>query len=285
MVDTANAVLTLAPETNGEVAYRAFKAEEAKVGVPLVDLAEPYRGVRYTFADLVQQPRRILTSPCWSGIVNDGRAYTGFSMNVDRLVPWRTVTGRQQFYLDHELYIEFGENLPTYKAKPGPFTLNELENSTTDGNAVLVNVLTPHGKWHIHTTFMDNLRMLTLSRGVEPCWMNDLDAETIGVVDNDWVEIYNDNGVVVTRAAVSARIPRGIAIYYHAPERTISVPKSPIRGDRRAGGHNSLTRVRLNPVLLAGGYGQFTYAFNYWGPTGVTRDTFVYIRKLPELNW
>ena len=285
VVDTANAVLTLAPETNGEVAYRAFKAEEAKVGVPLVDLAEPYRGVRYTFADLVQQPRRILTSPCWSGIVNDGRAYTGFSMNVDRLVPWRTVTGRQQFYLDHELYIEFGENLPTYKAKPGPFTLNELENSTTDGNAVLVNVLTPHGKWHIHTTFMDNLRMLTLSRGVEPCWMNDLDAETIGVVDNDWVEIYNDNGVVVTRAAVSARIPRGIAIYYHAPERTISVPKSPVRGDRRAGGHNSLTRVRLNPVLLAGGYGQFTYAFNYWGPTGVTRDTFVYIRKLPELNW
>ena len=285
VVDTANAVLFLAPETNGEVSYRAFKAEEAKVGVPLADLAEPYRGVRYTFADLVQQPRRVLTSPCWSGIVNDGRAYTGFSMNVDRLVPWRTVTGRQQFYLDHELYIEFGENLPTFKAKPGPFTLNELENSGGEGKTVLVNILTPHGKWHIHTTFMDNQRMLTLSRGVEPCWVNDLDAESIGVVDNDWVEVYNDNGVVVTRAAVSARIPRGVAIYYHAPERTISVPKSPIRGSRRAGGHNSLTRVRLNPVLLAGGYGQFTYGFNYWGPTGVTRDTFVYIRKLPELSW
>ena len=50
--------------------------------------------------------------------------------------------------------------------------------------------------------------------------------------------------------------------------------------NRRAGGHNSLTRVRLKPVLMIGGYGQFTYHFNYWGPTGVNRDTSVRIRKL-----
>jgi nitrate reductase / nitrite oxidoreductase, alpha subunit len=283
-VDAANAILRLAPETNGEVAYRAFQAEEVKTGLPLADLAEGYRGSSYTFLDLVAQPRRILTSPCWSGIVNDGRAYSGYTLNVDRLLPWRTLTGRQHLYLDHPLYIEFGEQLPAYKPKPGPFVMRELENSK-DGGALLVNILTPHGKWHIHTTYMDNLRMLTLSRGVEPCWLNDQDALAIGVADNDWVEVFNDNGVVVTRAAVSARLPRGIALYYHAPERTISVPKSPLRGNKRAGAHNSLTRARLNPVLLAGGYGQFTYAFNYWGPTGFNRDTFVYIRKLPRLNW
>ena len=49
--------------------------------------------------------------------------------------------------------------------------------------------------------------MMTLSRGVEPFWINDKDAAEIGVEDNDWVEAYNDNGVVVTRAVVSARIP------------------------------------------------------------------------------
>jgi nitrate reductase alpha subunit len=32
---------------------------------------------------------------------------------------------------------------------------------------------------------------------------------------------------------------------------------------------------------MMGGYAQFTYGFNYWGPTGVNRDTFVYVRKLP----
>ena len=32
--------------------------------------------------------------------------------------------------------------------------------------------------------------------------------------------------------------------------------------------NNSLDRVNLKPVLMCGGYAQFTYSFNYWGPTG-----------------
>jgi nitrate reductase alpha subunit len=38
--------------------------------------------------------------------------------------------------------------------------------------------------------------------------------------------------------------------------------------------------VRLKPTLMAGGYGQFTFALNYWGPTGNNRDTWVLVRKL-----
>ena len=61
---------------------------------------------------------------------------------------------------------------------------------------------------------------------------------------------------------------------YHAPERTHGIPKSPLRKNRRAGwGHNSLTRTRLKPNFMIGGYGQFTYHFNYWGPVGCNRDT------------
>ena len=54
------------------------------------------------------------------------------------------------------------------------------------------------------------------------------------------------------------------------------------RGNRRAGGHNSLTRTRLKPLFMIGGYAQFTWAFNYWGPQGVNRDTFVLVRKLAK---
>jgi nitrate reductase alpha subunit len=46
--------------------------------------------------------------------------------------------------------------------------------------------------------------------------------------------------------------------------------------------NNSLTRARLKPVLMAGGYAQFSYAFNYWGPTGVNRDTFVFVRRIDK---
>ncbi len=279
-VHAANVILALAPETNGEAAYRAFKAHEEKVGLPLADLAEPYRGVRMTFEDIVTQPRRLLTSPIWSGLTNEGRPYSPFTYNVERLVPWRTLTGRQQFYLDHPGYIAFGEHLPTYKPKCDPVAYGDLRKSEQEEGTLLLNYLTPHGKWHIHSTYYDNHRMLTLSRGIEPFWLNDREAESVGIADNDWVEVHNDHGVVVTRAVVSSRIPPGVCIFYHSPERTISVPKSPLRGNRRAGGHNSLTRTRLKPVLMMGGYGQFTYHFNYWGPTGVNRDTHVLVKKL-----
>ena len=69
----------------------------------------------------------------------------------------------------------------------------------------------------------------------------------------------------------------------NAPERTVGIPKSPLRGHRRAGSHNSLTRTRINPVQLAGGYAQFTYGFNYWGPIGVfTSDSYAIVRKLDQ---
>ena len=50
--------------------------------------------------------------------MNRGRAYAAFTYNVEKLVPWRTLTGRQHFYLDHEMYLAYGENLPTYKPSP-----------------------------------------------------------------------------------------------------------------------------------------------------------------------
>ncbi len=74
-------------------------------------------------------------------------------------------------------------------------------------------------------------------------------------------------------------------LQYHAPERTYSVPKSPLRKGKRAGGHNSLTRIRMKPNLMVGGYGQFTFHFNYWGPTGSMGSHFAThgeVRGVPE---
>ncbi|KAA0236237.1 MAG: Respiratory nitrate reductase 1 alpha chain [Acidimicrobiales bacterium] len=285
-LDTCNMLLHLAPETNGEVSYAGFKAEEERVGLPLADMAENVRDVRMTFLDITRQVRRTLISPCWSGMVNQGRAYAAWTMNVERLLPWRTLTGRQGLYVDHPYYLDFGEHLPTYKPKLDPVKTRDIVHSQVDDKSLVLNYITPHGKWNIHSTYKDNHRMLTLSRGMDPIWINDKDAARVGLVDNDWVEVYNDNGVVVTRTAVSARVQPGTCLYYHAVERTIYVPKSQQRGGRRAGGHNSLTRTRINPVLLAGGYAQFNYGFNYWGPIGIfTRDTYAVVRKLEKLEW
>ncbi len=284
-LEVCNMILRFATVTNGELAYRSYKDLEVKVGLPLAQLAEKNRGHRVDFKDLQARPVRILNSPMWSGQVENGRAYAPFTTNVEHLVPWRTLTGRQHFYLDHPGYIEFGEHLPTYKPRPPMKEFGDLRFTQDPGQSLMLNYMTPHGKWKIHSTYSDNQRMTTLSRGVEPLWISEQDAARLQLEDNDWVEIVNDNGVVVTRAAVSARIPPGICIQYHAPERTYSVPKSPLRKGKRAGGHNSLTRIRMKPNLMVGGYGQFTYHFNYWGPTGVNRDTHILVRKLPKLEW
>jgi len=279
------AILHFAAETNGELAYRAYEAESHKTGIDHTHLAADTRGVRYNFADLCTQPRRSLTTPFWTGITNGTRTYSAYCQNVEERIPWRTLTGRQHLYFDHEAYVAYGEHLPTFKPRADLRTTRDLDMTGVESGALVLNYLTPHGKWHIHSTFGDTLRMETLSRGIEPFWMNEQDAGLLGIHDNDWVEVLNDHGTVVTRACVSARIPRGICFIYHATERTIGNPKSKHRGQRRAGGHNSLTRARLKPLFMIGGYAQFTYAFNYWGPQGVNRDTFVVVKKLDKADW
>ncbi len=277
---TCDVILRFAAETNGELAFRAFQHESEKSGRDHSHLVAGTRGVRYNFDDLIRQPRRVFTTPFWTGITTGGRTYAGFAQNIEELLPWRTLSGRQHLYLDHEVYRAYGEHLPTYKPRPDQEAIGDLAITPSDG--LVLNYLTPHGKWHIHSTYGDTLRMLTLSRGTEPVWMNDKDAKSANINDNDWVEILNDHGVVMTRACVSARIPRGMCFIYHATERTIGTPKTTARGGKplRAGGHNSLTRARLKPLFMIGGYAQFTYGFNYWGPQGINRDTYVVVRKM-----
>ncbi|MCA9320709.1 MAG: nitrate reductase subunit alpha, partial [Planctomycetes bacterium] len=223
-VEVCDAILKLATVSNGELAHRSYKNLEERVGLSLADLADGNRSVRMSYKDLQSQPRRLINSPMWSGLTDHGRTYSPFTYQVERLVPWRTLTGRQHLYLDHDAYIQFGEHVPTYKPKPNAHQYADMDASEKTGEnkgaVKMLNFLTPHGKWHIHSTYGDNARMTTLSRGCEPFWINEKDAEELGIVDNEWVEVFNDHGVVVTRANVSCRIPKGICIIYHSPERT-----------------------------------------------------------------
>ena len=44
-------------------------------------------------------------------------------------------------------------------------------------------------------------------------------------------------------------------------------------------------QVPVVPFRETQALGQFSYHFNYWGPTGCNRDTHILVRKLPELKW
>ncbi|TYL45121.1 nitrate reductase subunit alpha [Nocardioides sp. BGMRC 2183] len=275
----AEAILTLSGTTNGELATQGFRTLERRVGKPLADLAEGSEEKRITFAQTQAAPVPVITSPEWSGSETGGRRYAPFTVNIERLKPFHTLSGRMHFFLDHDWMRDLGESLPIYRP---PLDMNRLFGEPrlgSDGAAeITVRYLTPHSKWSIHSEYQDNLFMLSLSRGGTSAWLSPADAATISVADNDWIECTNANGVFVARAIVSHRIPQGVTFVHHAQERTIDVPKSEATG-RRGGIHNSVTRVLVKPTHLIGGYAQLSYAFNYLGPTGNQRDIVATIRK------
>ena len=276
----AEAILTLSATTNGRLAVQGFKALERRTGVRLADLAEGSEEKRISFADTQARPVPVITSPEWSGSETGGRRYAPFTVNVERLKPWHTLTGRMHFLLDHDWMYELGETLPIFRV---PLDMHRLFGEPQvgpgdDGASVTVRYLTPHSKWSIHSEYQDNLFMLSLSRGGPVVWMSEPDATAIGVRDNDWVEAVNRNGVMVLRAIVTHRIPAGTVFVYHAQERVVNVPKTEATG-RRGGIHNSLTRILVKPTHLIGGYGQLSFAFNYLGPTGNQRDEVTVIRR------
>lgn len=147
-----------------------------------------------------------------------------------------------------------------------------------------LNWITPHQKWGIHSTYSENLLMLTLSRGGPIVWMSEIDAKDLGIEDNDWIEAFNSNGSLTARAVVSQRVPEGMVMMYHAQERLVNLPGGEITG-QRGGIHNSVTRVCPKPTHMIGGYVHQAYGFNYYGTVGSNRDEFVVVRRMKEVKW
>lgn len=280
-----NAILLMSGATNGKRAVEGWKSLEEKTGQNLTEIAKPREEEDYTLDALTIQPRVSISTPIWSGLEKDGRRYSPFTVNTEYNIPWRTLTGRQSFYLDHEMILDCGEGLPLYlpPLQKAPFTKHEKGVPDT-GNSITLRYLTPHQKWGIHTMFTEATPMVQLFRGWQVVWMNEEDAASIGVKDNDFIEVYNRNGVVAARAVITYRIPKGMCYMYHAQDRTMGVPGTAIN-KKRGGTHNSITRITLKPTHMIGGYSQLSYGFNYYGPTGHQRDTMAIIRPLKEVDW
>ncbi|PWB80308.1 MAG: nitrate reductase subunit alpha [Methylocystaceae bacterium] len=283
-IDAAEVILYLAPETNGEVAVKAWSALEKATGRDHAHLASAREDEKIRFRDLLAQPRKIISSPTWSGIESEHVSYTAGYTNINELIPWRTLTGRQQFYQDHQWLRDFGEGFAVYRPPIDTRNVADVLGKHYGGPEIVLNFITPHQKWGIHSTYTDNLLMLTLSRGGPIVWLSEKDARKVGVADNDWIELFNLNGAIVARAVVSQRVQEGMCLMYHAQEKIINVPASQITS-QRGGIHNSVTRTVMKPTHMVGGYAQLSYGFNYYGTVGSNRDEFVIVRKLDKVEW
>ena len=239
----ADVILHLAPETNGEIACDGYRYLEKRTGLKLTDLAEGARAARMTYKDLQAQPRRLLNSPCWSGLVDERARLLGLH-DAGRAAPAVAHAHRPAAPLPrppglHRL--RRAPARPTSRCRCPP-QYGDLRESIEDGAPP---ELPDAARQVAHP--LDLLR--------QPPDADAVARHRAALDERPGRREDRDRGQRLGRGPQRPRRRRargpwsppafraGICIQYHSPERTIGVPKSPLRGGRRAGGHNSLTRI------------------------------------------
>ena len=173
--------------------------------------------------------------------------------------PWRTLTGRTQFYLDHDWFLEFGEELPVYV--PTPKMGGDHPFRITSG----------HARWSIHSWMKDNELMLRLQRGEPIAYMNDEDAAQRGIKDHEVVEIFNDVGSYQVHIKVTPLMQRNQLHSYHAWETYMY---------RDSKSHAGVFASQMKPLGMVGNYGHLRYSPGFYQPTNVDKGTTCDVRKI-----
>ncbi|AMN47556.1 putative steroid C25 dehydrogenase (S25dA4) [Steroidobacter denitrificans] len=244
----------LAEDVEDEVIVREIMEHtKAHKGITLEQLRE--KG----YADWTNSGSKDNPGSSTSFEVVRGRPLTAATDFTEKKQPWRTLTGRVQFYIDHDWFLEFGEELPVHRDPPkmgGDYPL-----CLTGG----------HTRWGIHSLWRDNELMLRLQRGEPLIYMNPADARERGVQDHDEVEVFNDVGRFRCRVMVTPTMQPGQIHSYHAWE--------PFQFKN----HSSMDTVlasQLKPLLFVGNYGHLRYLPLYYQPNNVDRGTRIDVRKV-----
>lgn len=183
-----------------------------------------------------------------------------FTWHTEQKMVYPTLTRRIQFYIDHETYLELGEELPTHKEPP-----------LVGGNYPLV-LSGGHTRWSIHAAWRDDALMLREQRGEPVMYMNVADAKTRGISDADIVQVKNDVGAFEIQVKVSPSTRPGQVIVYHAWE------NFQFRGRK---GFQIVMPSPMNPVELAGGQFHLRPMSICLQPAFNDRDTRVEVVKPP----
>jgi len=179
--------------------------------------------------------------------------------NVEAKRPYPTLTGRQQFYIDHPWFLELDEALPIHKDPPRaggdhPFTM-------TGG----------HTRWSIHAVWRDHALLLRLQRGEPVVFLNIIDSRARGINDHDLVRVWNDLGNFEARAKLTGAIRPGQVHIFHAWE--------PYQF-RSQNSHQAIIPSPIKVTQLVGNYGHLYSSYGHYEPNQVDRDTRVDIAKV-----
>ena len=191
--------------------------------------------------------------------IKPNETITALVGHTEKKMPYPTLTRRMQFYIDQELFMELGEEMPVHKEPP-----------KVGGDYPLV-ITGGHTRWSIHASWRDDQYMLRLQRGVPVMYMSVKDAKERQIKDGEEVEVKNDLNSFRIQAKVSPAVRPGQVIIYHAWE-NFQFKEGKM--------FQNLMPTPLNPVELAGGYFHLRPMFTCFQPGQNDRDTRVEVIKI-----
>jgi DMSO reductase family type II enzyme molybdopterin subunit len=166
--------------------------------------------------------------------------------------PYATLTGRQQYYMDHDWFLAEGEELPVHR---DPLQVKGYSLRLTMGHA-------RHG---IHSMWRDDPLLVHLQRGEPDVYVNPADANKRGVSDGQLIKVFNNFGHFVAMAHVSAGMQPGQLFMYHGWDPMMF-------RERRNFGGVIPTAGLLKPTSLVGGYGHIGYRTPDYVPNQTFHD-------------
>ena len=193
--------------------------------------------------------------------IKPNETHNAFRWHTEDKVPYPTLTRRAQFYIDHEWFLEAGEELPVHKETPKHGGDREFLLSSG------------HNRWSIHSMNLTNNIIQNTHRGTPFMFMNDEDAAKKGIKNAEEVRVVNDAGSMIISVKLSPSVRPGQVIVYNGFEPYMH---------RDWYGQADVEPGIVKWLGLASGYGHLQYRPLAWQPVPVDRAIGVDVERLPR---
>ncbi len=193
--------------------------------------------------------------------IKPDETHTAFRWHTEERMPYPTLTRRAQFYIDHEWFLEAGEELPVHKETP------------KQGGDYPFQLTSGHNRWSIHSMNLTNNIIMNTHRGEPFMFMNDKDARRKRIKNGEEVRVVNDAGSMLIPVKISPSVAPGQVIVYNGFEPYMH---------REWYGQADVEPGMVKWLGLAAGYGHLQYRPLAWQPIPCDRAVRVDVQRLPE---
>jgi DMSO reductase family type II enzyme molybdopterin subunit len=194
---------------------------------------------------------QVLHGTSQASTIAPDEVHTPLRWHTEDKVPYDTLVRRAQYYIDHEWFLECGEELPTHKEPP-----------KQGGGRRRFQMTSGHNRWSIHSMNMTNDVILNTHRGEPFAFLNDEEAEELGIANGDKIRVFNDYGDMLIAAKLTPSCRPGQIIVYNGFEPYMH-EKWWSQSDLEAG--------HIKHLGFVGNYGHLKYRIFSWQPIPADR--------------